>query len=265
MRKLKKILALGLVLALGSGILAGCGSANNNKPSDKADKKEEVKELKLGFDDSFPPMGFKDDSGEYTGFDIELAKVVSKDLGMKLTLVPINWDAKDADLESGNINCIWNGFTKTGREGKYAFSDVYMKNKQIFIVKEGSNIKSIADLKGKTLVVQKESTAVNALDAKKDVKESFKEVRELPENLTALMEVESKNADAVLLDEVVGRYWLRNNPDKKMVVLDESLADEEYAVGFKLGNDALAKKVSEGIKKAKDSGEYKKIYDKYFK
>lgn len=255
--RVKKLLVLGLVAALSVGVFVGCGDKNQDS------KKMEV--LNLGFDEAFPPMGFKDDSGEYVGFDIELAKEVAKSENLELKLVPINWDAKDADLESGNINCIWNGFTKTGREGKYTFSDVYMKNRQVFLVREDSNIKSIDDLKDKTLVLQKESTAVNALDARDEVKKAFKEVRELPENVTAIQEVYTKNADVVLLDEVVARYWLKNNEDKKLVVLKDALGDEEYAVGFKLGNEALANKINAGLKKAKDNGAYDKIYKKYFK
>ncbi|MDO5695949.1 MAG: amino acid ABC transporter substrate-binding protein [Eubacteriales bacterium] len=253
----KKILSAGLALALAVTVFTGCGEKKDAAKTD-------AKVLKLGFDDSFPPMGFKNDAGEYTGFDIELAKAVTEDLGMELELIPINWDTKDADLDSGNVDCLWNGFTKTGREGKYAFTDPYMTNRQVIVVKKDSGLKTLADLTGKSLVLQKESTAVNALDAKAAFKDKLAEVREVPENLTAMQEVETGNIDAALLDEVVARYYLRNNPDKGLVVLDESLADEEYVVACKLGNDELAKKLDKGIKDAKESGKYDEIHKKYF-
>lgn len=275
MRKITKILGTCLALALVVTAFTGCGKKDDAKKGDatkteaKADgKKDDGKQevLKLGFDESFPPMGFKNDQGEYVGFDIDLARIVTKDLGMKLELVPVNWDTKDADLDSGNVDCLWNGFTATGREGKYAFTSPYMNNRQILVVKKESPIKSLDDLKGKILVLQKESTAVNALDAKPEVKDSLAEVREVPDNLTAMQEVETGNADACLLDEVVARYYLNNNPDKDLKVLDGvSLADEEYVVACKKGNDALAKKLDEGIKKAKADGDFDKVYKKYFK
>lgn len=257
--KIKKLISVVLIFGISITTLVGCGgskgeSSNNSKMV-----------LKLGFDEAFPPFGFKDDAGEFTGFDIDVAKEVAKVQNLDLKLIPINWDAKDAELESDNINCIWSGFTMTGRENKYTFSKSYIKNNIVFMVREDSGIKSIDDLKGKKVVLQKASTAVNALDERPDLKKEFLEVRELPDNVTAIQEVYTKNVDAVLLGDVIAKYWLRNNPNMNLEIVGEPIRNEEYAVGFKLGNVELAKTIDEGIKKVKENGTYDKIYKKYFK
>ena len=117
----------------------------------------------VGFDQDFPPMGFVGDDGEFTGFDLELAAEVAERLGKEIVYQPIAWDAKDMELDSGTIDCIWNGFTMTGREDNYTWSEPYMANKQVFVVKKDSGITTLEDLAGMTVDVQIDSSAEAAL------------------------------------------------------------------------------------------------------
>ena len=145
-------LALG-ILALATLALTACGGK----------KAEQASSFTVGFDQEFPPMGFVKEDGSYTGYDLELAEEVAKRLNLKFVAKPINWDAKDLELNSGNIDCIWNGFSMNGREENYTFVGPYMANKQVFVVKEGAGIKSLSDLAGKTVEVQKDSSGLEAL------------------------------------------------------------------------------------------------------
>ena len=156
MKQLKKVLSF-LVLSCLTLTLVACGSSE--KKTDNDDKT-----LVVGFDQNFPPFGFQDDNGEYTGFDIELAKEAAKRMDMEIVLQPIDWDAKDMELESGTIDCIWNGFTINGREDQYTWTDAYMDNSQVVVVRADSGIETLADLEGKIVEVQKESSAQSAID-----------------------------------------------------------------------------------------------------
>lgn len=258
MMKKKGLIALVLLATIA---LAGCGGSKK----DDVQKSEDTKAnstLIVGFDQAFPPMGFKDDKGGFTGFDIELAQMAAKKMNMDVKLQPIDWDSKDAELNSGNINCIWNGFTMTGREGKYEFSVPYMKNRQVLVVKKGSTVKSLADMKGKRLELQQGSTADNALAEKKDFKESLGNVTTVPENLTALSDLEQGSCDAVLMDEIVARYIIKQGRD--FVVIDDPISEEEYAVGFKLGNKDLANQINKALNDLAGDGELAKLSQKYF-
>lgn len=255
--KIFKILLATMMLTL---VLSGCKKTEENKTIGKENQSEET--LLVGFDQSFPPMGFKGEDGEFEGFDLELAQLTADKLGMKMTPVPIDWSSKDAELETGNINCIWNGFTMTGREDKYTFSDTYMENRQVIVVKEDSDIKNLSDLKGKILELQTESTADNALKEKKEFADSLADIIRVPENMTALNDLEQGSCDAVLMDEIVARYNISKG--KKIKVLDEALADEEFAVGFKLGNNELRDKVNGALIELANEGKLKEVSEKWF-
>lgn len=168
--------------------------------------------LKLGFDNEFPPMGFVGDDGKDTGFDLELAKAVCDNLGMTLECTAIDWNAKDNMLESGVINCIWNGFTAEGREASYTLSTNYMTNTQTVAVKSGSSIKSIADLKGKNVVTQSGSAAFELLEGDRaDLAATFGNLASVPSYMDALMQVDSGAADAVIGDSVLLQYYIANS------------------------------------------------------
>lgn len=263
--KKKSILAMTLVAALGVVALAGCGGAKDSGSqvdASSAAPAGNAEVLVVGFDQSFPPMGFKDKEKGFTGFDIELAQMVGEKTGMEIKLQPIDWDSKDAELDSGNINCIWNGFTMTGREGKYEFSKPYMKNRQVIVVKKDADVKNLQDLKGKRLELQQGSTAENALNEHKEFKDSLGEVTMVPENLTALSDLEQGSCDGVLMDEVVARYNIEQG--RALKVLDDSLSEEQYAVGLKLGNTELRDKIDEALEALAKEGKLAELSKKYF-
>lgn len=261
-KKLASIAATGLMAA--ALVLAGCGNQGAQATSAAADGSANITTLTVGFDKSYPPYGFMDQkTGEYTGFDLELAKEVCKRNNWELALEPIDWDAKDSLLNSGEITCIWNGFTLEGREDDYTFSDPYMLNGQVVVVKKDSGIKSLADLKGKVVITQTDSAALDLLQGdKKDVADTFKKLETIGDYNTAFMQLESGAVDAVACDLSIAQYQLSAKPDA-YTQLDETLSTEHYAVGFKKGSDALAKKVTETLKAMDKDGFVKKLCEKY--
>ena len=259
--------ALALVGALA---LAGCGnsgqaagSADAGSASATKDDSANITKLVVGFDQSYPPYGFVDDDGNFTGFDIELAQEVAKRNGWDIELSPIDWDAKDSLLNSGAINCIWNGFTMEGREDDYTFSDPYMLNGQVVVVKKDSGIKSLDDLAGKTVITQTDSAAEDVLNGDKaDLTATFAALDTIGDYNTAFMQLESGAVDAVACDLSIAQYQLAAKPDA-YVQLDEPLSEEHYAVGFKKGDKALAKKVTETLKEMDKDGFVKDLCEKY--
>lgn len=257
------ILTLTLVCTIA---LTGCGGAG--KKTESVSKNTETKAtetLIVGFDQAFPPMGFKDSNGNYTGFDIELAQLAAQKINMNIKLQPIDWGSKDAEINSGNINCIWNGFTMTGREGKYEFSKPYMVERQVLVVKKDSLIKSLADMKGKTLEIQQSSTADNALNADKDFGKNFGNIIRVPDNLSALSDLEQGSCDAVMMDEIIARYALKQGKLINVIpVENKALKDGVYAVGFKLGNKELAEKIDQALRELNKEGKLRELSRKYF-
>ena len=217
----------------------------------------------VGFDQEFPPMGFVGDDGEYTGFDLEVAKEVAERLGLEFVPQPVDWAAKDMELESGNIDCIWNGFTMTGREDDYTWSEAYMANQQVFVVTAESGIKTLADLAGKVAEVQAESSAEAALKDDPDLTGTFGTLQTTPDYNTAFMDLQMGAVDAIAMDEVVARFQIEQR-QVDFIVLDETLAAENYAVGFKKGNDTLKDQVQEQLEALAADGTLAKISEKWF-
>ena len=257
--------AVALVAALA---LSACGASpaasdQGSAGSSSADASGEITTLTVGFDQAYPPYGYVGDDGEFTGFDIELATEVAKRCGWELKLEPIDWDAKDSLLNSGAINCIWNGFTMEGREDDYTFSDPYMLNGQVIVVKKDSGIKSLDDLAGKTVITQTDSAAEDVLSGDKaDLAATFASLETIGDYNTAFMQLESGAVDAVACDLSIAQYQLAAKPDE-YVQLDEMLSEEHYAVGFKKGDDALASKVTETLKEMDKDGFVKDLCEKY--
>ena len=248
---MKKVVASVMAVATLALAIAGCG-------------KKDDKKFVVGFDQEFPPMGFVADDGSYVGFDLDLAKEVANRLGMEFVAQPIAWDSKDQELKTGNIDCIWNGFTITDdRADKYTWSDPYMENAQVVVVKNGSDITSLADLAGKTVAVQKDSSALEALNDNPDLTATFGEVVELDSYLQSMMELEVGSVDAIVMDEIVARYEIQTS-GKDFTVLDEAVATEQYGVGFLLGNTALRDKVQKTLEEMAADGTTAKISEKWF-
>ena len=199
------------------------------------------------------------------GFDLDLAQEVCDNLGWELVKKPINWDSKDMELNSGTIDCIWNGFTINGREDDYTWTDPYINNEQVMVVAKDSGIEKLADLKGKNVVVQAASAALDALnnDDNKDLKDSFASLTENPDYNTAFMNIDSGAADAVAVDIGVANYQLSQRGKDKYVIIDEPIQNEQYGIGFKKGNDELKDLVWDEVKKLDESGEVDKLADKY--
>ena len=250
--------------------LVGCGGTSAQtagsaagSASDGSDDSADIKTLTVGFDQSYPPYGFVGDDGEFTGFDIELATEVAKRCGWELKLEPIDWDAKDSLLNSGAINCIWNGFTMEGREDDYTFSEPYMLNEQVLVVKKDAGIKGWDDLAGKTVITQTDSAAQDVLEGdQKDLAATFATLDTIGEYNTAFMQLESGAVDAVACDLSIAQYQLAAKPDA-YTQLDEPLSSEHYAVGFKKGDTKSADAVTESLKALYEDGTVKDLCDKY--
>ena len=226
---------------------------------------EEQKTFTVGFDAEYPPYGYMDENGEYTGFDLELAQAVCDLEGWELVKTPIDWDSKDMELNSGNIDCIWNGFTINGREDDYTWSDPYLNNEQVMVVASDSGIETLADLSGKNVVVQAASAALDALNSEdnKELTDSFASLTENPDYNTAFMNIDSGAADAVAVDIGVAKYQLAQREEGKYKILDEPIQSEQYGIGFAKGNEELRDTVWTEVMKLYDEGEIDKLAEQY--
>ena len=273
---MKKIYLLGILATI---MLAGCSSAkpaestsasaDTSAVESKADEtamaaSENKTTFTVGFDQDFPPMGFVGDDGEFTGFDLELAAEAAKRMGKEIKYQPISWDAKDMELTSGNIDCIWNGFSIQGREDKYTWSKPYMKNDQVFVVKSDSSIDSIEDLAGKTVEVQTDSSAEAALKENTELANTFGKLQTVADYNTGFMDLEMGGVDAIAMDSVVANYQITKRGGNGFTVLDTPLSSEEYGVGFKLGNETLKNEVQKALEDMKADGTMKTISEKWF-
>lgn len=226
-------------------------------------QEEGTRQFVLGFDAEFPPYGYKDENGEYTGFDLELAQEVCDRLGWELVKQPIDWDAKDMELDSGSIDCIWNGFTMNGREDQYTFSVPYVDNSQVFVVAEASGISALTDLAGKAVGVQKDSSALAALEGdRKALADTFASLNQYGDYNTAFMDLEAGAIDALAIDIGVASYQISSR-DGGYVMLEEQLSTEQYAIGFKKGNTELKDTVEGVLLEMAEDGTVKKLAEKY--
>ncbi len=262
-KKLLAIAACAAAAALSCALLSGCSSSSGSKATSDSSSSDFT--LVVGFDQSYPPYGFIGDDGKATGFDLDLAQAVAEKNGWKVELTPIDWDAKDALLSQGNINCIWNGFTMEGREDGYTFSDAYMLNEQVVVVKSGSSISDFAGLSGKTVMTQVDSAALDVLEGDQaSVAATFAggAPQTIADYNNAFMQLDSGLIDAVACDLSIAQYQIAQNPGK-YVQLDEPLSSEHYAVGFKKGETELAQKVTSTLKELDADGTVKQLCEKY--
>jgi len=281
-RNIKSLILVILILALGVASLAGCSNqssdqasnqtsqTSNQEPAEVEDSFEKIKEkgqVIMGLDDTFAPMGFRDENNEIVGFDVDLAKEVFKRNNLELILQPIDWTMKEAELNSGNIDMIWNGYTITAeRMEKVAFSKPYLKNRQIIITLADSDINSKADLEGKKVAAQAGSTAVDAMYTEPDIVAAFDggEPILFDTNNEAFMDLEAGRSDAVVADEILARYYIKQRGPEKYKILDEDFGEEEYGIGFRKQDKKLLEMVESTLDEMRKDGTFDAIYDKWF-
>ncbi|MCR5732684.1 MAG: amino acid ABC transporter substrate-binding protein [Sphaerochaetaceae bacterium] len=261
---MKKLISILMIMLAVTMVLFAGGSKEASDKDLSLKKVQDAGQFILGLDDSFPPMGFRDEKGEIVGFDIDVAKEVCSRLGVKLVPQPIDWAAKEQELATGNIDCIWNGFTITEeRLNALTFSDPYVNNAQVAVVRGDSKFNTLADLAGKKVGVQAGSSAQDAIDDTPDFKNSVKSIVEFKDNLTALMDLEIGGVDAVIMDLLVANDNI-NRSGKNFRVVEEGLSKEEYGVGFRKGDVALRDAVQEKLNEMAKDGSLAKIATKWF-
>ncbi len=283
----KKILCTMMTAVMAVSLLAGCGGKNdeaapqaeeNNTESSAGETDEGVQEeaegedasgekttFTVGFDAEYPPYGYMDEDGEYTGFDLELAQAVCDLEGWELVKTPIAWDSKDMELESGTIDCIWNGFTMNGREDDYTWSDPYVDNSQAMVVAENSGIETFDDLAGKVVGVQAASAALQLLQdggSQKELADTFGSIQEFADYNSAFVELQAGSVQAVAMDIGVAQYQIKTRGEG-FKIMDEKLNSEKYAIGFKLGNEELRDTVNADLQKLLEDGTFDELAEKY--
>ena len=236
----RKLTIVAIVATLGISLVA-CGGTTQNKSSEtkKVASTLDKDELVIGLDDTFVPMGFKDESGKLVGFDVELAEAVAKKLNKKIKFQAIDWSMKETELNNGNIYLIWNGYSISDeRKEKVEFSKPYLNNTQVIVTLADSNIKSKSDLAGKKVGAQNESTAVDAVAADGNIMKSFDggKIVTFADNNDALMDLEAKRLDAIVVDEILARYYMKARGTEKYKILDENFGKEQYGVGIRKGD-----------------------------
>lgn len=260
MKKVKVFMIL-VVLSL---FASGCGS--KDKTVDAWSKIEERGSIIVGLDDTFVPMGFRDNSGNLTGFDVELARVAAEKMGLKIEFQPIDWNLKEQELDSGNIDLIWNGYTITEeRLKKVNFTKPYLDNRQVIVVLSDSDINTKEDLKDRTVATQNSSSSLEALE-KAGVISDFKngEAVLFDTYNEAFMDLEAGRVEAVVADEILARYYIAERGEEKYKVLKDDFGDEEYGVGVRLGDKTLLEKLNKALDEMKEDGTAKEISEKWF-
>lgn len=272
---MKKKLALLLVLLLSLGMMVGCGgnAADKTPPpndneivaDDSLTKIQDKGKLVLGLDDAFPPMGYREEgTNDIIGFDIDMAKEVANRLEVELELQPVIWDTIIEELNGGNIDLIWNGMSITpARQEKIIFTEPYLDNAQIIIVQKGSAIKTKADLDGKTIGLQGGSSAMDAVQADEATYETFGDLVEFASNDEALLDLAAGRLDAVVVDQIVGRYYISKKADV-YEVLEEDFGAEEFGIGFRKDDVAFRDAVQNALDDMKADGASAKISEKWF-
>lgn len=256
---MKKILALCIMMVFAAAAMAGCGSDTAGQ--------ENGKKIVVGLDDSFPPMGFKDEKNEIVGFDIDLAREAAKRLGREVEFKAIDWNSKEAELKSGRVDILWNGLDITEqRKENMLFSDPYMDNRQIvFVAKNhGTAVAGEADLAGLTVGTQSGGTTEEYFTGNTALRESMKEVKYYPDYITAFMDLENGRLDAVVGDEIIGRYYISKHPENIEAVNVAIGAVSQFGFAFRKEDQALRDEVQKVFDAMKADGTVAKISEKWF-
>ncbi|MCD0503308.1 amino acid ABC transporter substrate-binding protein [Bordetella petrii] len=249
-------------LACATSLLVGCGQSDD--PAPQAAAPAAPQKIVVGLDDNFPPMGFRDENNQLVGFDIDMAREAAKRMGIEVEFKPIDWSAKEAELNGKRVDALWNGLTITEeRKKNIAFTAPYMANHQIILVAQASPVKAKADLAGLVVGAQDGSSAVDAIKKDVPVASSLKQVKLFGDNVTALMDLSAGRLDAVVVDEVVGRY-LASKRAGQYRVLDENFGTEDYGVGVRKDDTALLAKLDETLVAMKKDGSAARIAQQWF-
>ena len=262
--KLKKIITGALVGICSTALLVGCGGGD--KAADKSVGGTDKAKIIVGLDDNFPPMGFRDEKNEIVGFDIDLAKEVAKRIGREVEFKAIDWSSKEAELKSGRISVIWNGLDITEkRKENILFSDPYMDARQlVFVAKGNTSIKTEKDLAGKTIGTQSAGSAEEYMDQTDFYKNEVKEVKKYPDFIASFMDLENGRIDAVIGDEILGRYYISKHPDK-LEALDIVIGQPgTLGIGFAKDNQKLRDEVQKVLDEMKKDGTMAKISTEWF-
>ena len=260
---MKKLTSL-LMLSLTAGaLLSGCGNNDSAPAAQSAAAPAMPTKIVIGLDDNFPPMGFRNEKNELVGFDISMAQEATRRMGIEAEFKPIDWSAKEAELNGKRVDMLWNGLTITEeRKKNIAFTSPYMENHQIIVVPKSSTIKTKAELATRVIGIQDGSSAIDAVQ-RDPIAASFKELKKFGDNVTALMDLSTGRLDAVVLDEVVGRYYTAKRPDD-YAVLEDNFGTEEYGVGLRKDDSELLVGLQKALDEMKADGSAARISTEWF-
>ena len=264
---IKKLTVVAIIATLGVSLVACGGNANKSSESKTAKSALDKDELVIGLDDTFVPMGFKDENGEIVGFDVDLANAVGKKLNKKVKFQSIDWSMKETELNNGNIDLIWNGYSITDeRKEKVEFSKPYLSNTQVIVTLADSNIKSKNDLAGKKVGAQNGSTAVDAVEGANGIEKTFDggKLVTFEDNNAALMDLEAKRLDAIVVDEILARYYMKARGEEKYKILTDNFGSEKYGVGIKKGDTKFVEAFNKALDEVISDGTAADISKKWF-
>ncbi len=267
----KRILSICMAAMMVLG-MAACG--NSSQPEVQAPEEEQATaeentlnydKIVVGLDDTFAPLGFRDEEGNLVGVDVELMEATSEIMGIPFELQPIDWSMKETELANKNIDMIWNGYTITEeRKEKVAFSQPYLNNRQVVVTMADSDINTLADLTDKTVAAQAESSAIDAINSKPEIAQTFKSLGEFETNDQCLMDLEAGRTDAVVADEVIIRYYVSKKGEEKYKILEEDFGKEEYGIGVRKEDTQLLEALNVALDTLKENGTTKEISEKWF-
>ncbi|HEK9983976.1 TPA: amino acid ABC transporter substrate-binding protein [Streptococcus equi subsp. zooepidemicus] len=260
---------LAALFAATATLLVACGASNKQTSSDAWDSYKQKKTITLGFDNTFVPMGYKDESGKNTGFDIELAKAVFDQYGINVKYQAINWDLKETELNNGKIDLIWNGYSVTKeRQAKVVFTEPYMKNEQVLVTQKSSQISSFADMKNKTLGAQSGSSGYDAFTSHPKVLKDLVKGNDATQYETftqAFIDLKNKRIDGLLIDRVYANYYLQQEGElDRYNIIASEFEGEDFAVGVRKADKTLQKKITQALKSLYQDGTFQKISKKWF-
>ncbi|MEI7431055.1 MAG: amino acid ABC transporter substrate-binding protein [Betaproteobacteria bacterium] len=259
---MKKNISLLMIAVLAGWLLSGCDKKPEAPVAPAAAPAAAA--IVVGLDDNFPPMGFRDEKNTLVGFDIDLAKEAGKRLGVEVKFKPIDWNAKEAELNGKRVDVLWNGLTITeARKEKILFTTPYLENRQIIVVLDKSPVKTKVELKGKVVGVQDGSSAIEAIQKDATTAKSLKELKKFSDNVTALMDLSAGRLDALVVDEVVGRYYTAKKPGEYLV-LEEHFGTEDYGVGTRKEDTDLMAKIQKAMDDMKKDGSAAAISTQWF-